>query len=677
MRVVAGDADVGRLPTVLQRGDHDASGARLTAGSQAGEYVIDGYLGGGGMGEVYAGHHPVIGKKVAIKVIKRELAASPEAVARFTREARAVNQVDHANVVDVFALGRLDDGRLFLVMDLVDGKSLRARLADGPFAPGEALAVLAPIAAALDAAHARGVVHRDLKPDNVMVSGPADQPVIKVLDFGIAKLVSAVATDDVKAAVAAGTLTGQGTWLGTPAYMAPEQWSADGAVPASDRYAFAVMTYELLAGAPPFKANSVPALMEKHFRADVPSITTAGARTTLPAAVDAVLRRGMAKDPDQRFASAAELVGALRDAIGTQAGPLRRAAGAATTTGRTRRVGTLPMIAGGAGLAVTALGVWIVSRDGSARSSSPADRGAAVNGATAEVLSSPPGATIVIDGAEVGVTPKRIDVPPGKTVALEARKPGYLPQRRTVGAGAVIELALQPVDAFEGTWALPSGELRRFQRQGELVVALRLAAASEPGTYYRKFQFVASTGATVSFAAEEEFVDPRAPDEATCHVPLTAQYDYDTGGDELELRNERVRLDVINGRCVVVEQGWGDPQPLTRVDRSADTGTWAESRAGAGPIDVVANPASEPAPAEPIDAKPTKPRPKKRPKIEPPPPQQQQNAAPPTPPPATKGAVKPTTSKVDPGMSQIAPPPQAGATPPDTEGAAQVQTQKK
>ncbi|MEP6866051.1 MAG: protein kinase, partial [Deltaproteobacteria bacterium] len=102
---------------------------RLAAGTPVGEYVIDDALGAGAMGEVYAGHHPVIGKKVAIKVLRKELATSEEAAERFTREARAVNQVDHPNVIDVFAYGRLDDGRLYLVMDLVAGESLRARLA--------------------------------------------------------------------------------------------------------------------------------------------------------------------------------------------------------------------------------------------------------------------------------------------------------------------------------------------------------------------------------------------------------------------------------------------------------------------------------------------------------------------------------------------------------------------
>src|SRR5687767_6930620 len=186
----------------------DAS--RLAPGVKAGEYVVERFLGAGAMGEVYAGTHPDIGKRVAIKVLKPSLAASEEAEERFKREARVVNKIDHPNVIDVFAFGRLDDQRLYLVMDLVDGRTLRAAVQDGPLDVGTTLDILDQIADALDAAHAKGVVHRDLKPDNVMIAG--DKAL--VLDFGIAKLVSTGSADP------ATMLTGQGAWIGTPGYMA-------------------------------------------------------------------------------------------------------------------------------------------------------------------------------------------------------------------------------------------------------------------------------------------------------------------------------------------------------------------------------------------------------------------------------------------------------------------------
>ena len=271
--------EIAHSPTLVAT---QPEGERLAAGARAGEYVVDRFLGAGAMGEVYAGRHPVIDKRVAIKVLRRELAASAEAADRFVREAKAAGQVDHPGVVDVFGFGRLDDGRLYLVMDLVDGDPLRARLAKGPLPVDDALAILAAIADALDAAHARGVIHRDLKPDNIVMAGSTP----KVLDFGLAKLLAPGAE------AGPGTLTGRGSWLGTPGYMAPEQWAADGAGPASDRYALGVIAFELLAGQLPFAASNVPQMMEQHFRASVPPLTSRGGATT---AFDAVLRRALAK----------------------------------------------------------------------------------------------------------------------------------------------------------------------------------------------------------------------------------------------------------------------------------------------------------------------------------------------------------------------------------------------
>ncbi len=581
----------GHDPTVLATAAADSLASaddRLAPGIAAGDYVVDRHLGSGAMGDVYAGHHPAIGKRVAIKVLKRALAGRPEAASRFVREARAVNHVDHPAVVDVFAIGRLDDGRLFLVMDLLDGRTLRDRLQAGPLAPALALRVLREIALALDAAHAKGVIHRDLKPDNVMLTGADDAPTAHVLDFGIARMVAEVADQRTLE-----TLTGQGTWLGTPAYMAPEQWSADGATAASDRYALGIIAYELLSGRAPFTAPSLPAMMEQHFRAAVPSVTAAGrgeapARERLPAAVDRVLARALAKDPAARFATGAALVEALTTALDG-----RTPAGLGTV----RRWPAL--VAGGVGVAGAAVLLFGRGADRPAAAIDP-DRPAA-RGATIEVSTVPDGARVFEDGEDRGATPLVLSVAPGREVAIELVRPGYVTvERRIAGDPAAptsLRVNLALVTGFEGVWALPDGGgLRAFERRGEQVAGFSLVAADGERSFLRFFEFV-PTRAGAEFVATEPFVDERAPDEPSCNIPLRARYHYEPQVDRLELVRERARYTLAAGRCVLSAVEWSEPRALVRVVGAAADATWAESRAGAG-IPQIANAAvTPPAPA--------------------------------------------------------------------------------
>ncbi len=564
------DGDGPTLPDVAQA---SAGDERLAAGTRAGDYEVERHLGAGAMGDVYAGRHPLIGKRVAIKVIKRALASSAEAVERFLREARAANQVGHPNVVDVFGLGRLADGRLYLVMDLLEGESLAALVRRGRLAPARALALLTPIADALDAAHARGVVHRDLKPDNVFLSGDPARPTVFVLDFGIAKLLS-TATD---APVA---LTGAGTWLGTPAYMAPEQWSADGAGPASDRYALGVMAYQLLTGDLPFRASSLPGMMEQHFRAAVPAVSTMG--IALPAAIDAALARAMAKDPDARFPSARGFLAALATAAGT-------GAGAVAVSPPGPRPGRAALWAGGAlAVAMAGAGAVIAMAPGEREAPRPTPP---PDGMVPITLSTTPsGAIVRRDGRDLGVTPLVLPVAPGATVELELVRPGFLPVLRRVTAdarGASLSAALVPVKGFEGTWAMADGALRAFERRGEQVAAFRLERADGPRELLRMYGFVAAEGDRVAFTAAEELVDERAPNEPSCHIALTAEYRYAPRGDLLELRRERASYDLVEGRCVVHDKGWGERAALRRV-RAADA-THVVEAAGAGPIAIEAD----------------------------------------------------------------------------------------
>ena len=531
--------------------------ARLAAGVKAGDYVVERFRGAGAMGEVYAGKHPEIGKRVAIKVLKPSLATSAEAAERFKREARVVNQIDHPNVIDVFAFGRLDHdsaaghgGRLYLVMDLVDGETLRAAVANGPLDIAATLDILDQIADALDAAHAKGVVHRDLKPDNVMIAGGK----VFVLDFGIAKLLT---TSELPPS---SMLTAQGAWIGTPGYMAPEQWSADGAGPASDRYALGVMAFELLSGKLPFSAPTLPQMMEAHFRTPVPALSTRGA-VAARSMFDPVLARAMAKDPTKRYASAKELVAALRDASGKPRG--RIATGA--------RRPWIPAAIGAGVLAVAVVGV-VLARGGSTEK--PGTRPASSSGLVElEVRSNPARATVLRGDRMYGTTPAKLEVRDGEQVDLTIKKPGYAPETKVLAASEdtrAVDVVLRQINGFEGTWVLPDGQLRAFTRSGDdHVDVYKLASLKGEKEFYRKFLFE-DAPAGVKFAATDTIVDQRAPTEPSCQVPVRVEYSYDPQRDVLEVRPEGVETGFQNGRCVVHNRELVAAISLVRADASTE-----------------------------------------------------------------------------------------------------------
>jgi eukaryotic-like serine/threonine-protein kinase len=217
----------------------------VCAGTAIGEYVVDGELGHGGMGVVYSATHPVIGKRAAIKVLKSS--SNPAAVERFIQEARAVNQIGHPNIVDIFDFAQLPDGRRYLVMDLLVGESLRARVKRGPLPVAEACAVLDEIASALAAAHGKGFAHRDLKPDNVFLSTVGGRLDVKLLDFGLAKLLPTSQITNERM-----FRTATGVQLGTPDYMSPEQLRAEPDVDhRTDIFALGVLAFEILTGTRP------------------------------------------------------------------------------------------------------------------------------------------------------------------------------------------------------------------------------------------------------------------------------------------------------------------------------------------------------------------------------------------------------------------------------------------
>jgi serine/threonine-protein kinase len=267
----------------------DAS--ELTAGTEVGGYVIEGKIGQGGMGVVYGAHQPRIGKRVAIKVLSPQYSANPSTVRRFEQEARLVNKIKHPNIVDVFQFGELPDGRSYFVMEWLEGEPLSARIERGPIPAREAIALLDLICDALEAAHEQGVVHRDLKSDNVFIVKAGRQRSVKLLDFGLAKLAG-------KQDVASVNRTRSGVIVGTPAYMAPEQARGKAIDARTDIYALGVLAYKMLTGAMPFKADNAMDLIVLHLNAPPPAPNKL-ARDT-PPDLSRLIVRMMAKDPTQR-----------------------------------------------------------------------------------------------------------------------------------------------------------------------------------------------------------------------------------------------------------------------------------------------------------------------------------------------------------------------------------------
>ncbi len=270
----------------------------LIDGTEIEGYVIDGILGKGGMGIVYSATHKVIGKRAAIKVLRSEVSQNPTTVERFIQEACAVNKIGHPNIIDIFDFGTLPDGRAYHLMDLMVGESLRKRLRRGPLHASEAASVIDEVASALMAAHDKGFIHRDLKPDNVyLIDQDGTWPLVKLLDFGLAKLVPEVAGP-------AAFITKTGVMLGTPEYMSPEQARGVGVDHRTDIYALGIVMFEVLTGQRPFPSSG-DAFMTLQYHAEEPPPSLASVLPDLPAEMVQLVDAMLAKEPAARPSLAA------------------------------------------------------------------------------------------------------------------------------------------------------------------------------------------------------------------------------------------------------------------------------------------------------------------------------------------------------------------------------------
>jgi hypothetical protein len=284
----------------------------LTAGSRLGPYEVACPLGTGSMGEVYRARDPRLGRDVAVKVIAADGQSSPDRLRRFEQEARAVAALDHPNILSVHDVGA-QDGTTYVVFELLEGETLRARLDRAPIPTRKAAELAVQVCAGLAAAHGRGITHRDLKPENLFLTRDGR---VKILDFGLAKLTEPLGDGLEEARTR--TRTDQGTWLGTAGYVSPEQVREGRADARSDVFALGAILYEMLAGRRAFRGRTAVDTLSAILNSDPPPITSSAG--PVPKGLETVVRRCMEKDPEERFQSARD-VGFAMEALSGESHP--------------------------------------------------------------------------------------------------------------------------------------------------------------------------------------------------------------------------------------------------------------------------------------------------------------------------------------------------------------------
>jgi len=316
----------------------DSAAARLGDVLQE-RYRLEEIIGSGGVGVVYRAQDSETDTEVAIKLLHEQFGLTGVSRSRVGREGKALQRLAHPSIVELLAVG-VDDGVPFLVMELLKGSTLGQMLRDGAMEPKQAVAIAMQILSALDFAHGMGVVHRDLKPGNIVVDDSGDQPRVKILDFGLAKFLSDESSG------ASQTLTQSGMVLGTPQYMPPEQGTGDRVDARADIYALGCVLYEMLAGRPAFERESQMELVRAHLLDPPPPLPRRSSLTNFREELDVVVARALAKEPEDRYASAMEMRQAL-ESLGT---------GALTASRRSARRGIVGLMVAMA--LWLALGVW-------------------------------------------------------------------------------------------------------------------------------------------------------------------------------------------------------------------------------------------------------------------------------------------------------------------------------
>ncbi len=506
----------------------------LKAGAMCGEYKVQERIGAGGMGSVYRGLHSRIGKKVAIKVLARKLSADVSIVQRFVTEARAVNQIGHVNIVDIFADGMLPDGRPYLVMELLEGQTLKERIFNQPRPTmREAIEIMTAVCSALSAAHDQQIVHRDLKPDNIFISRVGST--VKLLDFGIAKILQSTEEQ-------AHTETGMS--MGTPTYMAPEQCLSKPVDARTDIYALGVILFVTFTGNRPFSGASSFEIFTGHVTKNPPKPSTF---VDMPAELEQLILDCLQKEPENRPQTTREIserlkkivtamgraaderllwkgeVNAAFTPMSTQSASLK---GELTPSPSDSKAVTSPrgrgLLYGGVAVAAIATAVLVVLKLGPQAPPLPSSSSSTASGSSAagrttklQIIARPTLALVTLDGKQEGIrandTGSSIySVPVGKTVRVRIEANGYLPAEETVNIkdeGNSIELTMkpQPIDVTVKsnvtkpvTWKLDGEALSSTEPtlRAALVPGPHVLLGTTPGQIGSKLSFELKPGQT-------------------------------------------------------------------------------------------------------------------------------------------------------------------------------------
>jgi len=461
--IASNDTKVGTPPSEGAGGQSRQSdeGPTLAGQTLADRYAVLERIGSGGMSVVYVARDELIKKTVAVKVLRAEQALRKDAKARFRREAQAAASIGDPHIIDITDFGFTDSGDAFIVMERLEGSNLRELVAhEGPMSAGRAVAITRQILRALVSAHEKGIIHRDLKAENVFLCQRDGKDYVKLLDFGISKVTQPLGDGDVEAGL---TTTGQ--VLGTPQYLAPEQAHGIAHVDhRADLYALGVMLYEMLTGELPFTGKSVFEVVMKHVQEPPQPPRERRPDLNIPPELEQVVLMALTKDPDERYQSAREMLVALPASGELPGGYTSQSLTPVPRSTPSPRIKPWPLLLGALVVAAGVVG-WLALRPttpGSSKAPAPArpDQRAAVVAAvpdsrlapdsdrrvSLEIQATPPHARILVDDKDLGAGRVEVQVPPGE-VKLEVRASGYQDQTRqiTVERNMMIPVRLLPL----------------------------------------------------------------------------------------------------------------------------------------------------------------------------------------------------------------------------------------